>query len=169
MANEIIDFQRKHGLFTCSDEGSVVWKHENGLVYGIIVGQNSDGEKMMIENVPEARVFKFTKFPEFLNAHCYFDFKNPEYNRAQICLNAFQNFQRYNLSNERYLPDFKFEFPHLRNKVQVVDFDRGIFSLMNEVFMVSKTWNATSQKVRSIFRPSRINTQTTPETTLVKE
>lgn len=126
-------------LKSANDTGGIVWKNDDGLQMGIIVGQDEQEEKYVVFNQPSLRYFRLQKLSEFKNGHyCYFDFNRKIYNRIKIATLSFELLHQFNeYNNQKYPTDFKLEIPQDEStEVPTKEFSKGVGSVVYRAAML---------------------------------
>lgn len=140
--------QRGLGLSSCADQGQVFWRRDNGLVFGIVAGMQATGEKMLIVNDPVQRTLDLQCF-EFQNGRWFADPENRKLDHLSILEKAFVALKTYGVdANEKYPPDFKFDFTPLCDVKPAVAFDLGFFKIVGHLLMVKETKNSIGRLAR---------------------
>jgi len=143
--------QRGHGLSACADQGSVYWRRDQGLVFGIVAGMKATGEKVLIVNDPVDRSFQF----EILKSESYnawfLDTENPSFDHVDILERAFVHLNTYGRQgSEKYAPSYKFEFTSISKQEKTVEFDRGIFKIVGHLLLFKETKSTVGRMFRGI-------------------
>ena len=124
------EYLNEFALTSSADTGGVVWKNDDGLQMGIIIGKDADGEKYVIYNQPSSKIFAIQNIKVFeKDKYCYFDFNRQFHNRHKIATHAFDLLYQYNeYSNKSYTDDFKFELPSNEaiKETSAKDFSKGL-------------------------------------------
>lgn len=128
------EYLNEFALSKAAETGGVVWKNDDGLQMGIIIGKDANGEKYVIYNKPSLKIFGIQALADFEKGkYCYFDFNRQFHNRHKIALHAFDLLYQYNKYNQNnYAEDFKFELPSNEEaqEVPAKEFSKGLGSVV---------------------------------------
>ncbi len=129
------NYLNNFALSVSTDTGGVVWKNDDGLHIGIIVGKDSNGERYVVSNQPNQKIFELQKLKTFeSDKYCYFDFNDKFIIRQKTAKLAFDLLHRYNQYNKQsYADDFKIELPQINDfeaPKEAQAFSRGLSSVV---------------------------------------
>lgn len=154
--------QRGHGLSACADQGTVFWSRGNGLVFGIVAGMKATGEKVLIVNNPIERKLYLEQFGNTGSARWFLDPQNDTLNNVAILESAFTDLKNFGQeSDQKYPPDFRFEFETLSAKIKTKNFDQGLIQTLSHVLLIKDSKSAIARLFKSLGRlPKRASSKT---------
>jgi len=132
------------------DLGTIVWRCNNGLQLGIIVGRDDIGNKYVIHN-NNNRLFDVSEIDVFSAKGYSFRDANNDNHKELTAHKAFLLLEAHNKFNKQtYREDFKFEVPYI-NEIgkEPIGFTSGVNQVIGKSMALDKAQNSLTNTLKS--------------------